>query len=508
MTISIPAANTKRPLMPHQIDYIRWVSENAVDHPGCFMEMRLGKTLANIRLVYKWYPTTKLGEPVNVPIIVVAPVTVLEAWEKELRLEKEFFFVLHGKKRKSKEVGIDLAFQMPCRMWVLVNYETLNQMPEIAEKEWQVAILDESTKIKNPDTAITKICVNGFRDVKHRIVLSGLPSPEGPLNLFNQYKFLNNKFCGFDNFYRFRTQNFEMGSDQRYSPKPGISQMVRNAAHEKGFFLRREDAGLKGHKIKETRSVEMEPEQLDAYKFAEDLFMAQLAELDEDGKKKTVDTMHKIVAMTWCARIAGGSDIAGVHQWHNKTGELVDLLKGDLSGQPVVVWFRFNSEIESVAKILREKNIACKTLYAGSKDEPTDDGETHIETKGKTGREYRKEILEWFRNSPTQGRVLLAQISLAKFGIDVSVADTAIYYSMNYSCEAITQSEDRIYHPLKKSPLLYIYLVAQDTIDEQVIYAINSKATDAKAMMAKMIEGLYKRLQLEEISVKGELKCG
>jgi SNF2 family DNA or RNA helicase len=91
--------------------------------------------------------------------------------------------------------------------------------------------------------------------------------------------------------------------------------------------------------------------------------------------------------------------------------------------------------------------------------------------------------------------VLLMQIKVAKFGIDLSAADTMIRYSMTYSYEDVSQSEDRIVHPLKKSPLHYVDLVARNTVDEDLIEVIQDKKIDAKLFMSKLRSRLIDRLR-------------
>lgn len=187
--------------MPHQEKAIEYTK--TTDHPAFLMEMRLGKTLSAIR----WVQNIE-DSPSNV--VVLAPLTVLEAWENELKQEGEKYIVLHGKSREQK---IDLIAecyltQPPARTWLLINYESLLRLPEIAVMPWNVVILDESTRIKNPQSKTSIICTEGFRLVRHRAILTGLVAPESPLDLYQQFKFLDGSFMGCDNFWRFRSTWF------------------------------------------------------------------------------------------------------------------------------------------------------------------------------------------------------------------------------------------------------------------------------------------------------------
>lgn len=457
-----------RPLMKHQWSYIEWGLSMRIQHPGCFMEMRLGKTLANIRLIQMWNVTG--------PCLVTAPVTVLNAWEKELRLEGEEYTVISGRPKQDRiEKCVEAFTPGKGRHWCLINYESLVHTAGLATLPWDVVILDESTRIKNPQTKITKLCLTQFRNVKHRIVLSGLPSPEGPTDLFTQMAFLTGEFMGYKSFWRWRADLFQPSLDgvTDWQPKRGISEKIKRAVHRQSYIMRRVDAGLHGKKMRETLSVPMDKDQIKIYKQLEREFAAWVEQ--EDGYKELRETDHAVVKDIWCARVAGGFDVEKNEKWKNKQKELVSLLNGDLKGQPVVIWYRFNAELESDLQALHSSGIEARALT------------------GESTKPVRDKTLEWFQTSKNGRRALLCQVMLAKYGVDCSAADTAIYRSMAWSGEAIGQSEDRIYHPMKKSPLLYIYFLSQNTIDEDIMYAVNSKVTDAKLFMTKFRESFQKR---------------
>ena len=174
-----------RPLMPHQQDYQRHAAK--FNHNACLLEMRLGKTLATIR----WDVSLSSKSLASEPILVVAPLSVLEAWEKELTLEYERYVLVSGKSfDKRTDLVVNEAFGVEGRTWVLINYESLRATPGLAFLEWFTVVADESTIIKNNQAAITKLFTKGFRETKHRTILAGMPRPESELDLFSQFQFL------------------------------------------------------------------------------------------------------------------------------------------------------------------------------------------------------------------------------------------------------------------------------------------------------------------------------
>ncbi len=459
---STPKPPAKRVLMAHQAEAVDWALGR--DHPAFFLEMRLGKTLTTIR----WADRLGYREVPNA--LVVAPVTVLEAWEKELTLEGEHFTTLHGLSRAKREEGIVAAFQGDGkrRHWALINYEALLSTPEIAQLPWGLVALDESTRIKNPKAKITKLCTEGFRTARHRTILSGLPSPEGELDFYCQFQFLHGTFMGCRNYWRFRADHFSpdlYGGD--WMPNKGVRQQIKELVHSKAFVLRRTDAGIENKKVYETRYVSMSREQAKLYKQIEEDFSVRLASGEE------METSYAIVQQTWLARLAGGFDPQGEPISNTKVDALIELLCGELREEKVVVWYRFNTELVACLERLNRLGVRCDHILGGMP------------------RDVRKQKLQGLRTGKT--RVLLAQVKCAKYGVDVSAADTEIYYSNVWSCEDRLQSEDRILHPMKKVPLLIIDLVTRDTVDEDVVEALQDKGFLARYLMTKIHAGIKRR---------------
>lgn len=456
----------KRPLMLHQQECLDWITRTNRSHAGIFMEMRLGKTLAAIRLVSEVWRCQ--GH-----CIVVAPVTVLGAWEKELQLEGENYRVIHGMPKSKRLKVAGEVYEHETRCWLLINYDALRATPGLAFVDWDCVILDESTAIKNPKSKISQLCCTGFRTAKHRLALTGLPSPEGDMDLCQQFLFVYGEFLGHRDYYEFRAARcMQVSMYNEWEPTPENHQLIKKEIHQLAYVLRRQDAGVHTKKIREVRKVELSEDQRIMYDELEATFGVWL---DRGEEEERLETEHAMVRQTWLARISGGCDPEGAYLWPSKVKELLTLVKGELKGESIVVWFRFNSEIEACKAALDRAGIANRVLV------------------GEIDREEREARMAWFRQPASDTKVLLLQIALAKYGVDVSVSDTAIYYSLSYSGEANAQSEDRIVHPMKDTPLLYVYLLGEETIDEDIYDMVGSKVTSAKLMMARLNDSILRR---------------
>lgn len=451
-----------RPLLPHQAEALTYTKDKS--KIALFMEMRLGKSLVAIR----WAKSK-----INNKILIVGPLSVLPSWETELAQEqvlKDEIFWLTGFNRK-KSIAIDK------NGWYLVNYERLRVCPELLNYEWSTVILDESTRIRNPKAQITKLCINKFINVKNRAILSGLPAPESPLDYFEQFKFLNNKFLNENNYWKFRGRYFHRGfTNWDWLPNRGTIDIIKKEVHNLAFVKTRNQCNIGSMKIYEKRYVAMNPKQEKIYKDIEKKFAYDT----EEGKD---ETKWATVKFGWMSQVAGGFIPREIEEQEGKKieirkpelisdvkgKELLNLLLGELKNEKIVVWFRYNTELRFAVELLNSHGIGNRYI----------DGTVDISSRHSASTEFK---------TSKNVRIMLAQIKCGKFGIDWSVASTAIYYSNPYDMEDRAQSEDRIIHATKKEPVLYIDLITKNTIDEHVTAVLRNKNIKSRTFMTELIE--------------------
>jgi len=442
----------RRTPMPHQNSFLDWARRRL--RVPCFMEMRLGKSLS-----VKWWAQS--FSPENV--LIVGPLSTLSSWQDELDLEGIVPIVLSGK--SSARLVTSRAYSG----WFLINYEGLRLAPEIADEPWDAVILDESTRIRNPRAQITKLCLNSFGHVPNRAVLSGLPNPESLMDYWCQMAFLFDGWLGCSNYYHFRSKYFQKGNSKwSWLPKKGTRHAINVALETDAFQLTRAQAGIGSKKVFERRVIPMNDRQQKAH----DLALKHM-ELELDGQ--IVETKWVISRIIWLARIAGGFHPLGPLLGDGKIKELVSLLTGELVKEQVLVWFRFRQEIDHVETALRKAKVSFDVIHGGVPPEK------------------RRGVRQRFKKGDV--RVLLLQVQTGRFGLDLSASSTAIYYSNTYVGEDRAQSEDRLVHPKKNEPLLYIDLVSKGSIDQEIVAKVRMKKSLSKLMMTEILRCLARRSQ-------------
>lgn len=454
-----------RELMPHQREALEFCKKR--NHVALFLEMRLGKTLVLIRWAKEIIPRG--------PILVVAPKTVLTSWCEELQKENELYHLVQESPAEARWRNILPLIEgvNNSRVWFLMSYGTLRHTEEAVGPgiDWQLVALDESTYVKNPQTKTSELVCKGFRHVPHRAVLSGMPWPENTLELYQQLKFLWGGFRGCTSYWEFRSKYynppFRAWGD--WVLKREEWDRMKELIHQRCFIRTRNQVDMGKKKVHEKRVVSMDFKTIDLY-----------SQIERDWAYEGEKTKWSMVVHTWLSRLAGGFDPKGRLLSDHKLKELMSLLTGEFQGESVVVWARFLAEIDAVSDRLSEAGVKHEVLTGESGSSVED----------------RSALLDRFNSQ--QSRVLVCQEALARYGINVSQADTAIYYSNYYSFEVRTQSEDRIIHPMKNSPLLYLDLVSENTIDEDVVEVLQAKKIHAKSFMRLLKDAMAERIEKHE----------
>ena len=410
-----------------------------------FMEMRLGKTTVAIR----WAEFNKLNR-----VLILCPDAVKPSWINELQQEQVADEDIMDLNFVGEEKRIYYA-KFPAN-WFLITYQSVLHGPQILDLQWDGIILDESTKIRNPQAEITKLLKKKRDNFGYRMVLSGLPDPESRLDYYEQMAFLYDSFmhcCTYWEFRRkfFRQLGFEWKCDKYIEGK------IKDEVGRLAFVMTRKEAGIGSKKLKTVLKVEMNKEQRELLKQIDEGFEFKSQNSQDYGE----ETKWVPVTYIWQGIIAGGFTPHGILISDNKYKQILHLLKGELRNEKVVIWFKHTWELEYGIKFLNENNI--KAIPFSGKD---------------------KSQVSYFTNGNAQ--VICAQAKCGQYGLDWSISSTAIYYSNWYDAEVRAQSEDRIVHPKKKEPLLYIDLVTEESIDEDVVEILNHKRLSSKNFMNEL----------------------
>lgn len=443
-----------RSLYPHQEGMVRYLKENK--NAALYAEMRLGKCITTIRAL-KDEPGRKL---------IICPKTVIPVWCEELLREGVINHTwLSSDWRHNLITFTQLGGQLP--EWVVVNYEGVQRLGEKMMKWFNTVIIDESTAIKSPTTKITKYCLQHLAHCKRKILLSGNPAPNTPLEYFPQMQFLYGKWMNCENYWQFRHRYF--ASDLmgwQWWARSSSKDVIRVELQKSAYLLSRKDVGLESIKVYEKRYVEMPKALAKEYKRMEKEFVVNLP----NGKQ--LETQYILAKLSYLQQLASGH--CSKQKFSDfKIKELISLLMGELKNEAVVVWCQFRWEIDEIAKALHDRKIMA------------------LKITGDTKLEFRKEYQAKFNAG--KFNVLIMQVQTGKFGINLARSSTAIYFSNSLVPENRDQSEARIDLVTKKEPLLYLDLVTKNTVDETILKNLQKKKKNSRYFMESVVQELKEK---------------
>ena len=127
----------------------------------------------------------------------------------------------------------------------------------------------------------------------------------------------------------------------------------------------------------------------------------------------------------------------------------------EVGSQPVIIWVQFHHEVNAIHKLISDKYGADQvtTLYSETPD--------------------RDESINKFKNN--EERYLIAHPRSAAHGLTFENCSAMVFFSLDYSYEAHAQARDRIHRIGQNKSCLYVYLVANNSIDGELLKVLQRK---------------------------------
>lgn len=395
-------------------------------------------------------------------LLVVAPASVVPVWPLEFATHADFAHevrALEGPVAKRVEALAGWEADPGKLQVAVINYEATWRMEEVLAA-WcpDMIICDESQRIKTPSAQQSKAMHRLGRLAKYRLILTGTPVTQGPLDLFSQYKFLDPTIFG-NSYYAFRARYAILGgySGKEVVAYQNLPELIRKA-HSVAFRVTKAEALDLPEFTDQVLYCDLEPKAMRIYRQLQKESVAGLS------KERVITAANVLSRLLRLSQVAGGW-IDDDEQVSSAKLSLLEETLDDLlgAGKKVVIFARFLPEIRAIQKLLDKK---AKTgmgygLITGAVPIP-----------------HRGDEVRRFQEEP-DCRVFLAQIQTAGLGITLTAADTAIFYSLDYSFANYDQARARLHRIGQKNAVTYLHLVARGTVDEKVMETLRTKKSVA-----------------------------
>jgi SNF2 family DNA or RNA helicase len=331
-------------------------------------------------------------------------------------------------------------------------HEFLGQRPTMM-------VVDESTRIKSPTAKRTRYALRLGQQARWRRILSGLPTPRSPLDIYSQFEFLDPRILGHRSFYGFRaryaimrTMQFGGRSVQVVVGYRNTEELQERIAPHSFRRLKEECLDLPP-KIFEIRDVPLTEEQRRMYGEMREFATTSLGEshVTATAVITQIQRLHQIT----CGHVR--DELGVVHDVPtNRVQALVDLLE-EHSGK-AVIWTGYQHSLRAIASRLRAE-------YGD---------EAVVEFWGETSAEERQTANRRFQHDPTC-RFMVSNQQTGGTGNNWQAASLVVYYSNTYSLEDRLQSEDRAHRSGLRHAVTYVDLRSPGTVDEKIVKALREK---------------------------------
>ena len=464
-----------QPLMAHQIANIL----TARMHDAWLFadDTGTGKTRAGIEII----------KEKGVKALIVCPrsniqsvwIEEIEKWAPELSGQTINLWELHQVRTPKGHRLYDLKVK-GCEIAV-VNYEGFrNQIHTLRKAGFGMVLLDESSKVRNPQAKVTKAIIDFCNSIKYRYLFSGTPAPNTRMEYWSQVRIVNKDTFG-PSFWAFRNKYFIQHpylkfkwEFSKFNTKSGVNLEAEFYTKLKSVssHIDKRDVLDIPEQTFNVRNVDLCEEESHAYR-------QMVRELVVEFEKTEVTAANQAVKIMKLREITSGflyrEDVVvnphrpeAIPLGTSKLDELAELLE-EIGNHQVIITTQFTYEAEQIERLFWDK----------------DGGRFAGKTYGVINSMKNTTEREWARIHFQQGdnQYLIAHTKSLATGHNLQNCHYLISYSIDYSWENQKQVQDRIHRAGQKNPCSYYYLLARNTIDEIIYRSLQGKKDTLQAAL-------------------------
>lgn len=339
--------------MRHEIEmhhYQDSAVEFALANPksALWMDMGLGKTVTLGTVLRDLLREKKIKRA-----LIVAPLRVAaQTWPNEFRAWSHLSKIpLTVIRHQNAAVRRQLALsRSPVHIINREQIEWLTRLHEEIGKGWpyDCLILDESSSFKDHSTRRWKALKRTLKAYSHIYELTATPATEGLLGLFAQFFLLDRGERFGTSVTAFRKDYFEHDPYRHtYEPKPGAEERMIDKISDITLVMRAKDYLNVEEPHYLERRIDLEQEQLDAYrKFERDLILKLPSNVEIEALTGAALNQKLMQAASGCVY----DDAKNEHDFHPLKLDDLDEVVEEVQGTPILVGYWFKSSLSRLRK--------------------------------------------------------------------------------------------------------------------------------------------------------------
>ncbi len=439
--------------VPHEYQRIaiERVMENT--HYGLLLDMGLGKTISTLyaieQLMYDSFEVQK--------VLIIAPKKVAEStWAQEARKWNQtkhlrVASILGSAADRIKAVESESDIYVMNRENVQWLYEYLTKNKKFP---FDMLVIDESSSFKNPQAKRFKAMRKMRPLFKRIVILTGTPAPNTLMDLWAQMYLLDGGERLGKTITEYRTRYFRPDKTNghivySYRLQQGADNVIYDKIQDICMSLKAKDYLNLPDRLDNVITIELTDKERDLYREMERTHILTLVD-EEISALNAAAVANKLLQMANGAIYNEDGDAIVIHR--QKIERLKELVEVN-DGKPILVFYNFKHDLESI-KDAFPKSVELKTDV---------------------------DVEEWNKGNI---QMLLAHPASAGYGLNLQAGGHIIvWYGLTWSLEQYQQANARLHRQGQQEPVIVHHLVAKDTMDEQVMRALERKEVGQDALL-------------------------
>ena len=421
---------------------------------GLFLDMGLGKTVITLTAIKELIEDFAIWK-----VLVIAPKRVAEdTWSRE----HEKWDHLSGL-RISKVLGTPAqrmkALKAEADIYV-IGRDNVKWLVELMGKSWpfDMVVIDELSSFKNPSAQRFKALRKVIPASDRVVGLTGTPSPNGLMDLWAEIYLLDRGERLGTTISAYREKYFRAGVRNGYivykwEPYSYSQKEIERKISDICMSMSAEDYLELPERIDNEIKIRLSKKEMKQYNQME---RDQLLRIDDEAvvALNAAAVMNKLLQMANGSVYADGGDVVRIHE--KKLDALEEII--DTTGEPVLVFYSFRHDLEAIKKRIPD----AREL------------------------ESSEDIARWNR-----GKIPVLLCHPASVGYGLNLQDgrhVIVWYGLTWSLELYQQANARLYRQGQQKAVIIHHLIAEGTVDEQVMKALQHKDTSQSALLAALKE--------------------
>ena len=319
--------------------------------------------------------------------------------------------------------------------------------------DFDMVVIDELSSFKSWQTKRFKTLMKVRPKVQRIVGLTGTPSSNGLMDLWAEFRLLDmgkrlGRFIGEYRSLYFLPDKRNQQMIFTYKPRPGAKEEIYKRIGDITISMTAADYLDMPELVTNTVSVQLDEKERKAYERMKADMVVQLGGKEIDAVNAAA-LSNKLLQMANGAVYDGDRKIVKLHD--RKLDALEDLIEG-ANGKPIMVAYWFKHDLERIKARFDVREIKSSS-----------------------------DIEDW-----NDGKISVAVIHPASAGHGLNLqagGSTLVWFGLTWSLELYQQTNARLYRQGQKDTVVIHHIVAEETMDENVLAALSQKNKTQAALI-------------------------